>query len=93
MECGEGVGPAASDRPAVDLARAEGITLVVETGNGTMVNSNYTAKLIDALDAKDVENFVGSASTAGVMNWPQTGLKPPKRLFGISISGCSGRHA
>lgn len=40
--------------PAVDLARAEGITLVVETGNGTMVNSNYTArKLIDDLDAKD----------------------------------------
>lgn len=41
--------------PAVDLARAEGITLVVETGNGTMVNSNYTAaKLIDDLGAKDV---------------------------------------
>ena len=41
--------------PAVDLARAEGVTLVVETGNGTMVNSNYTAvKLIDTLDAKDV---------------------------------------
>lgn len=41
--------------PAADLARAEGITLVVETGNGTMVNSNYTArKLIDDLDAKDV---------------------------------------
>lgn len=41
--------------PAVDLARAEGLTLVVETGNGTMVNSNYTArKLIDDLDAKDV---------------------------------------
>jgi len=40
--------------PAVDLARAEGVTLVVETGNGTMVNSNYTArKLIDELDAKD----------------------------------------
>ncbi len=40
--------------PAVELARAEGVTLVVETGNGTMVNSNYTArKLIDALDAKD----------------------------------------
>ncbi len=39
--------------PACDLARAEGITLVVETGNGTMVNSNYTArKLIDDLDAK-----------------------------------------
>jgi len=41
--------------PAVDLARAEGVTLVVETGNGTMVNSNFTArKLIDDLDAKDV---------------------------------------
>ncbi len=39
--------------PAVDLARAEGIKLVVETGNGTMVNSCYTArKLIDDLDAK-----------------------------------------
>ena len=41
--------------PACDLARQAGIGLVVETGNGTMVNSNYTArKLIDALDAKDV---------------------------------------
>ena len=41
--------------PAVELARTEGVTLVVETGNGTMVNSNYTArKLIDDLDAKDV---------------------------------------
>ena len=41
--------------PAVELARAEGVTLVVETGNGTMVNSNYTARrLIDELDAKDV---------------------------------------
>ncbi|MDJ0637653.1 MAG: sugar phosphate isomerase/epimerase family protein [Paracoccaceae bacterium] len=41
--------------PAVHLARSEGVTLVVETGNGTMVNSNYTArKLIDDLDAKDV---------------------------------------
>ena len=40
--------------PAVDLAKAEGVTLVVETGNGTMVNSNYTArKLIDDLDARD----------------------------------------
>lgn len=40
--------------PAVELARREGITLVVETGNGTMVNSNHTArKLIDELDAKD----------------------------------------
>lgn len=41
--------------PAVDLAREAGVVLAVETGNGTMVNSNYTArKLIDALDAKDV---------------------------------------
>ncbi len=41
--------------PAVDLARKEGMTLIVETGNGTMVNSNYTArKLIDDLGAKDV---------------------------------------
>jgi len=40
--------------PAVELAKSEGLTLVVETGNGTMVNSNYTArKLIDDLDAKD----------------------------------------
>ncbi len=41
--------------PAVELARREGVTLVVETGNGTMVNSSYTArKLIDDLGAKDV---------------------------------------
>ncbi|MEM9224380.1 MAG: sugar phosphate isomerase/epimerase family protein [Pseudomonadota bacterium] len=41
--------------PAVNLARAEGVTLVVETGNGTMVNSCWTArKLIDTLNAKDV---------------------------------------
>ena len=40
--------------PAVELAKAEDVTLVVETGNGTMVNSNYTARrLIDELDAKD----------------------------------------
>ena len=40
--------------PAVDLAKAEDVTLVVETGNGTMVNSNYMArKLIDELDAKE----------------------------------------
>ena len=40
--------------PAVDVARDAGLTLVVETGNGTMVNSNWTArKLIDDLDAKD----------------------------------------
>ncbi len=41
--------------PACDVARDAGVTLVVETGNGTMVNSNCTArKLIDDLDAKDV---------------------------------------
>jgi sugar phosphate isomerase/epimerase len=40
--------------PAVELAKKEGVTLVVETGNGTMVNSNYTARrLIDDLDAKE----------------------------------------
>lgn len=40
--------------PAVELARTEGITLVVETGNGTMVNSCWTGRrLIDDLDAKD----------------------------------------
>jgi sugar phosphate isomerase/epimerase len=40
--------------PAVELARNAGVTLVVETGNGTMVNSSYTARrLIDDLDAKD----------------------------------------
>ncbi len=41
--------------PAVELARAEGITLVVETGNGTMIHSCWTGrKLIDDLDAKGV---------------------------------------
>ena len=41
--------------PACDVARDAGVTLVIETGNGTMVNSNYTAgKLIDDLGAKDV---------------------------------------
>lgn len=40
--------------PAVELAKSEGVVLVVETGNGTLVNSCYTArKLIDDLDAKD----------------------------------------
>ena len=40
--------------PAVELARAERITLVTETGNGTMVNSCWTGrKLVDDLDAKD----------------------------------------
>ena len=40
--------------PAMDFARQAGVILVVETGNGTMVNSNYKArKLIDELDTKD----------------------------------------
>ena len=40
--------------PAVDVARDAGVKLVVETGNGTMVNSSYTARrLIDELDARD----------------------------------------
>ncbi len=40
--------------PAVELAKSEGVALVVETGNGTMVNSCWTGrKLIDDLDAKD----------------------------------------
>lgn len=40
--------------PAIDVAKDAGVKLVVETGNGTMVNSNYTGrKLIDDLDAKD----------------------------------------
>ncbi len=39
--------------PAIEVAKAEDITLVVETGNGTMVNSCWTGrKLIDDLDAK-----------------------------------------
>ena len=41
--------------PAVELARAEGVTLVVETGNGTMVNSSFTGRrLIDDLGAEGV---------------------------------------
>ncbi|MEP4430633.1 MAG: TIM barrel protein, partial [Hyphomicrobiales bacterium] len=41
--------------PALDVARDAGITLAVETGNGTMVNSNWTGRrLINDLDAKDV---------------------------------------
>ena len=39
--------------PAIDVAKDAGVMLVVETGNGTMVNSNYTGrKLIDDLGAK-----------------------------------------
>ena len=40
--------------PAVELARSEEVTLVVETGNGGMVHSAYTGRrLIDDLDARD----------------------------------------
>ena len=40
--------------PAVDLARSEGMTLVVETGNGTIISSAFTArKMVDDLGAKD----------------------------------------
>ncbi|MEM7614172.1 MAG: TIM barrel protein, partial [Pseudomonadota bacterium] len=40
--------------PAVEIARDAGVQLVVETGNGTMVNSCHTARrLIDDLSAKD----------------------------------------
>jgi len=40
--------------PAIEVAKAADITLVVETGNGTMVNSNYTGrKLVDDLNAME----------------------------------------
>ena len=40
--------------PAVDLARREEMTLVVETGSGIMINSSHIArKMIDDLGAKD----------------------------------------
>ena len=39
--------------PAVEIAKKENLKLVVETGNGTMINSSWTSrKLIDDLDAK-----------------------------------------
>jgi len=40
-------------QPAVVMAKEENLKLVVETGNGTMINSSWTGrKLIDDLDAK-----------------------------------------
>ncbi len=40
--------------PVIEQARKDAVTLVVETGNGIMVNSNCMAKkLIDDLNAKD----------------------------------------
>ncbi len=60
--------------PAVDVARDAGVTLVVETGNGTMVNSNWTArKLIDDLDAKDALGILwdpGNNCWAHERAWP-----------------------
>ena len=39
--------------PAVEIAKKENLKLVVETGNGTKINSSWTSrKLIDDLDAK-----------------------------------------
>ena len=39
--------------PAVEIAKQENLKLVIETGNGTMINSSWTGrKLIDDLDAK-----------------------------------------
>ena len=56
MECCQGsmVYNAPMIAHAVDFVRQAGVTLIVEAGNRTMVNSNYKArKLIDELDAKD----------------------------------------
>ena len=51
--------------PAVELARAENLDLVVETCNGTMINSCYTARLlIDQLDAKDVMHVLWDPANA-----------------------------
>ena len=45
--------PASADSHRGRCARDAGVTLVVETGNGTMVNSNYTdCRLIDDLNAR-----------------------------------------
>ena len=45
--------PASADSHRGRCARDAGVTLVVETGNGTMVNSNYTdRRLIDDLNAR-----------------------------------------
>ncbi|MCB1490231.1 MAG: sugar phosphate isomerase/epimerase [Rhodobiaceae bacterium] len=60
--------------PAVEVARAEGVMLVVETGNGTMVNSCYTARrLIDDLDAKDTLKVLWDPANncwCGERAWP-----------------------
>ena len=60
--------------PAIEVARAEGATLVVETGNGTMVNSAYTGRrLIDDLGAKDVLKVLWDPANncwCGERAWP-----------------------
>lgn len=49
--------------PAVRIAEEEDITLVVETGNGTMVNSSWTAaKLIDAVGSPRLRVLWDSAN-------------------------------
>ncbi|MDX8440235.1 sugar phosphate isomerase/epimerase family protein [Mesorhizobium australafricanum] len=49
--------------PAVKIAEEEDITLVVETGNGTMVNSSWTAaKLIDAIGSPRLKVLWDSAN-------------------------------
>lgn len=51
--------------PVVELARAENIQLVTETGNGLMVHSAWTGvKLIDDLDAKDVLKILWDPANA-----------------------------
>ena len=77
--------------PAVDLARASDITLVVETGNGTMVNSNYTARrLIDELGAQGcAQGAVGPGQTiAGATNGrsPMAMTRSRTAIWGTSTS-------
>ncbi|MCJ8310719.1 MAG: TIM barrel protein, partial [Rhizobiaceae bacterium] len=69
--------------PAVELAKAEGVTLVVETGNGTMVNSNYTArKLIDDLGASSTAGAIsgGSVSQAPLATFHFSAPLLPQRI-------------
>ena len=61
--------------PAVALAKAEGVTLVVETGNGTMVHSAWTGrKLIDDLGAKGTLKVLWDPANACYCHeraWPE----------------------
>ena len=69
--------------PAVDLARDAGVTLVVETGNGTMVNSCWTARrLIEDLDAADALRILWDpANTLWCHEDPMEGLETGGRLI------------